>query len=163
MYGLRLSGKAFNHLLTNVLDSLGFVPSQAEPSIYMHCCPDHNKDVYEYAASYVDNLCFVVSDPKTFLKELKSNSVHVFKLKGSSGVNFHLGCGFVQDSTGTLCMDASRYVDKMCDNYSRLFPDSPIQKKYRQSLETGDHPELDVTVFCNKDDIENYQSIIGSM
>ena len=35
LYGLRLSGKAFNHLLTDVLDSLGFKPSRAEPSIYM--------------------------------------------------------------------------------------------------------------------------------
>ena len=163
MYGLRLSGKAFNHLLTNVLDSLGFKPSRAEPSIYIRRCPDPNRNVYEYVASYVDDLCLVVSDPEAFLKDLKNNSVHDFKLKGSSEVNFHLGCGFVQDSTGTLCMDASRYVDKMCDNYSRLFPGSPIQKKYWQPLETGDHPEFDVTAFCNKDDIEIYQSLIGSI
>ena len=96
----------------------------------MRRCPDPNKDVYEYVASYVDDLCLIVSDPKAFLKDLKDNSVHDFKLKGSSEVNFYLGCGFVQNSTGTLCMDASRYVDKMRDNYSRLFPGSPIPKKY---------------------------------
>ena len=163
LYGLHLSGKAFNHLLTNVLNLLGFVPLQAEPSIYIGLCPDPNKDIYKYVASYIDDLCFVISDPKAFLEELKNNLVHDFKLKGSSEVNFHFGCGFVQDSTGTLCMDASHYVDKMCDNYSRLFPGSPIQKKYWQPLETGDHPELDVTAFCNKDDIEIYQSLIGSM
>ena len=60
-------------------------------------------------------------------------------------------------------MDASRYVDKMCDNYIRLFPKSPIQKKYWQPLETGEHPELDVTAVCNKDNIDIYQSLIDSM
>ena len=89
--------------------------------------------------------------------------VHDFKLKGSKEVNFHLGCSFVRDSTGTLCMDVGRYIDKMCDNYSRLFPGSPISKKYWQPLETGDHPKLDVSAFCNKNDIEVYQSMIGSM
>ena len=33
--GLRLSGKAFNHLLTDFLHSLGFGPSKAEPTIYI--------------------------------------------------------------------------------------------------------------------------------
>ena len=128
LYGLQLSGKAFNHLLIDVLRSLGFEPSKAEPSIFMRPCPDKTKDVYEYVASFVDDLCFVTANPESFLEELQSNSVYDFKLKGSGVVNFHLRCGFACDSTGTLCMDTGRYVDKMCDNYSRLFPGSPISK-----------------------------------
>ena len=62
-----------------------------------------------------------------------------------------------------MCMGAGRYVDKMCDNYSKLFPNSPIQKQYRQPLETNDHPKLDVTAFCNKDKTEIYQSLNGCM
>lgn len=108
-------------------------------------------------------MCFVVSDPESFLEELQSNSVYDFKLKGSGVVNVHLGCGFLRDSFGTLCMDAGRYVDKMCDNYSQLFRGSPISKQYRQPLETNDHPELDVSAFCDENDIEIYQSMIGSM
>ena len=46
LYGLRLSGKAFNHLLTDVLCSLGFEPSSADPSIYICPCPDPTKDIY---------------------------------------------------------------------------------------------------------------------
>ena len=45
LYGLRLSGKAFNHLLTDVLFSLRFEPSRAEPSIYICPCPDPTKDI----------------------------------------------------------------------------------------------------------------------
>ena len=63
LYGLRLSGKAFNHLLTDVLHSLSFEPSKAEPSIYMRQCPDQTKDLYEYVGSYVDDLIAIISNP----------------------------------------------------------------------------------------------------
>ena len=129
----------------------------------MHPCPDPIKDIYEYVASYVDDLCYVVSDPENFLEDLKENSVYNFDLKRSEEVNINLGCGFVQEFTGAMCIDAGRYVDKMCDNYSKLFPGAPIQKRYRQPLETNDHPELEMTAFCNEDKIEIYQSLIGSM
>ena len=105
----------------------------------------------------------MVSDPEKILEDLRNNKVYNFDPKRSREVNFHLGCGFVQDFTDTMCMDAKRYVDKMCDNYSKLFPNSPIQKQYRQPLGTNDHPELDVTAFCNKDETEIFQSLIGSI
>ena len=60
-------------------------------------------------------------------------------------------------------MDAGRYVDKMCNNYSRLFPESLISKKYHQPLETNNYPKLDVSALCNENDIEIYQLMIGSM
>ena len=163
LHGLHLLGKAFNQLMTNVLRSLGFEPSKAEPSIYMRRFPDLIKDLYEYIGSYIDELITVISDPEQFLKDLQKNLVHDFKLKGYKEVNFHLGCGFVCDRNDTLCMDAGKYFDKMCNNYSHLFPGSPISKKYRQPLETNDHPKLDVSAFCNKNDIEIYQLMIDYM
>ena len=77
LYGLRLSGKAFNQLLIEVLCSLGFKPSRAEPSIYIRPCPDPTKDIYKYIVSYVNNLCYVISDPEKFLEDLKHNSMHL--------------------------------------------------------------------------------------
>ena len=104
LYGLRLSGKAFNHLLSDCLLDLGFVPSLSEPSIFMRKCPTRKgtEEVYEYIATYVDDLCIIMDDPETFLKQLAS-APYNFKLKGSGEVNFHLGCGFEEDSDGVLC------------------------------------------------------------
>ena len=48
LYGLCLSRKAFNQLLTDVLHSLGFEPTRAKPSIYIRPCPDPTNDIYEY-------------------------------------------------------------------------------------------------------------------
>ena len=159
LYGLRLSGKAFNILLSDCLRDLGFYPSKAESSIFMRKCP--TRDVYEYVATYVDDLCIVMENPREFLNQL-SSAPYNFKLKGSGEVNFHLGCGFERDSDGVLCMDPSRYIDKMEDAYKQYFKELPNQK-HRSPLVKGDHPELDVTEFLDQDGIEIYQSLIGAM
>ena len=39
----------------------------------------------------------------------------------------------------------------------------PSNQKYCQPLDTNNHPELETTAFCNEDDKEKYQSLIGSM
>ena len=52
----------------------------------------------------------------------------------------------------------------MKDNYKTLFPGRrPFQWKYRQPLDTNDHPKLDATVFCDEDEKDKYQSLIGLM
>jgi hypothetical protein len=64
LYGLRLSGKVFNQLLSDCLRDLGFYPSKAESSIFMRKCP--TRDVYKYIATYVDDLCIIMEDPTLF-------------------------------------------------------------------------------------------------
>ena len=52
----------------------------------------------------------------------------------------------------------------MKDNYKTLFPGRrPFNCKYCQSLDTNDHPELDTSAFCDEDDKEKYQSLVGLM
>ena len=52
----------------------------------------------------------------------------------------------------------------MKDNYKTLFPGIRLSnQKYRQPLDTNDHPELNTTAFCDKDDNEKYQSLVGLM
>ena len=101
----------------------------------MRQCSCPTKDLYEYVGLYEDDLISVISDPEQFLKDLQKNLFHAFNLKGSEEVKFHLICGFVPDSIVTLCMDAGRYVDKMRDNYSRLFLESLISRN-QQSPQT---------------------------
>jgi hypothetical protein len=152
LYGLRLNGKAFNQLLSDCLRDLGFFPSKAVSSIFMRKCP--TRDVYEYVATYVDDLCIIMEEPETFLKQLLS-APYNFKLKGSGEVNFHLGCGFERDSDGVLCMNPSCYVDKMEDAYKQYFKEKPNQK-HRSPLVKGDHPELDTSEFLDQDGIDIY-------
>jgi len=121
LYGLRSSGLRFSELLAACLKELGFKPSFCEPEIYMR----KNEDgLWEYVATYVDDLCIVMKNPQEFLKVLQS-SPYNFKLKGSGPLSFHLGCGFERDEKGTLCMDPLKYIEKMEASYQQLFGTMP--------------------------------------
>ena len=157
LYGLRSSGKQFGDLLACCLRELGFMPSKAEPQIFMR----ENDGIYEYVATYVDDLCLVMRDPESFLRILQSKP-YQFKLKGSGPMSFHLGCGFERDADGTLCMNPLKYIEKMSQSYEQLFG-VKLGTKPKSPLEEGDHPELDTSEFLDNDDTQKYQSLIGSM
>ena len=51
-----------------------------------------NQDVYEYIASYVDDLCIAAKDPGSIIKLLEEK--YGYKLKGTGPIEFHLGCDY---------------------------------------------------------------------
>ena len=91
LYGLKTGGKAFGQLLQECFLDLGFVPSLAKASIYMHKCL--TADHYEYIAAYVDDLAIIMKNPKSLIDQLTATLCH-FKLKGLGPLNSHLGCEF---------------------------------------------------------------------
>ena len=95
-------------MLQECFIDLGVIPFFAEPSIYIKKCP--KTDHYEYKATDVDNLPVITKDQQAFIDKLELAPYH-FKLKGSGPLNFHLGCGFHRDSTGTLCMNPGKYIN----------------------------------------------------
>ena len=157
LYGLRSSGKEFGDLLAACLKELGFFPSKAEPEIFMR----ENDGLYEYVATYVDNLCLVMKEPEAFLTLLQSKPYN-FKLKGSGPMSFHLGCGFERDSHGTLKMNPRKYIEKMNQGYEQMFGCKPPTTPQSPLVE-NDHPELDVSEFLDDEGIQQYQSLIGSL
>ena len=78
LYGLKSSGKEFGDLLSSCLKELGFTPSKAEPEIFMR----EKNGIYEYIATYVDDLCLVMKEPEAFLEILQTEP-YCFKLKGT--------------------------------------------------------------------------------
>jgi len=90
-------------------------------------------------------------NPQEFLMKLESTPYN-FKLEGYGLLSFHLGRGFSQDSSGTLCMDPEKYVDKMECSYEHLFHCKPSQK-VTLPLEKRDHPELDISDFLDSNDM----------
>jgi hypothetical protein len=48
-----------------------------------------------------------------------------FKLKDLEPHHFHLGCEFYRDDEGVLNQSARKYIDKMVDNYTRMFKKAP--------------------------------------
>ena len=156
LYGLRSSGARWHDKFSDVLHELGFKTCKAEPDIWLRC----NGDIYEYIATYVDDLALVLKDPKTFTKVLEEK--YGFKLKGTGRISFHLGMDFFRDEHGVLCIKPERYINKMIDNYKRIFGESPTTK-VSSPLEKNDHPELDDSEFLDEDGILLYQSLVGAL
>jgi hypothetical protein len=65
-------------------------------------------DIYEYVAVYVDDLAFAMKDLQSFVNTLKEE--HKFKLKGTGNIAYHLGCDFLREDDGTLCMAPRKYI-----------------------------------------------------
>ena len=159
VYGLKSSGLQFNQLLAKCLRELGFVRTMCESDIWMRISA--NGLFYEYIGTYVDDLCLVMENPQDFLMKLES-APYNFKLKGCGPLSFHLGCGFSHDSSGTLCMDPGKYIDKMECSYEQLFHCKPCQK-VTSPLDKGDHLELDASKFLDTDETMIHQLLIEAM
>jgi len=155
LYGLKSSGLRWHERFSDVLRDMGFVPSKAERDIWMRDRGDH----YEYIAVYVDDLLIVSKDPEAIIESLTKK--YNFKLKGTGPISFHLGCDFGRDKDGTLYYAPKKYIDKILDNYRRIFGQLP--KKASSPLPKGCHPELDTTDLLDFQEQKIYQSLIGAL
>lgn len=155
LYGLRTSGARWHDRFFDVMTELGFKPCRAEPDIWLR----ENDGVYEYIAVYVDDLALAMRNPEEFIRLLTDD--YKFKLKGTGPISFHLGMDFYREDDGTLCIAPRKYIEKIIDNYKRLYGTPP--KHAQAPLEKGDHPELDTSELLDQEGITQYQSLIGSL
>ena len=156
LYGLRSSGARWHDKFADCMRDLSFYPCKAEPDIWMR----RNGNVYEYVAVYVDDLAIGMKNPKEFITILEQK--YKFKTKGSGPITFHLGMNFSRDEDGTLCITATKYIEKMMSGYEKTFGEPPKQT-YASPLEKGDHPELDDSELLDSQGIVLYQSMIGAL
>ena len=64
IYGLKSSGAAFRSLLAETLHKLNFVPSKANPDVYMRPAVKPNGfEYYEYVLCYVDEILSISHCP----------------------------------------------------------------------------------------------------
>jgi hypothetical protein len=155
LYGLRTSGLRWHECFADCLCNEGFLPCKAEPDIWMRL----NGNLYEYVATYVNDLCLGMLDPKSFTDTLQKK--YNLKLKGTGPIDFHLGQSFSWNDDGEMEISAKHYVDKMIDTYVQLYGEKP--RKASSPLEQNDHPEMDNSPFLGQDKTQLFQSLIGAM
>jgi hypothetical protein len=142
LYGLRTSGLRWHERFADCLCNEGFSPCKAEPDIWIRL----NGNLYEYVATYVDDLCLGMLDPKSFIDTLQKK--YNFKLKGTGPIDFHLGQSFSGNDDGEMEISAKCYVDKMMDTYVQLYGEKP--RKASSPLGQNDHPEMDDSLFSDR-------------
>jgi hypothetical protein len=155
LYSLCTSGLRWHECFADCLRNEGFSPCKAEPDIWMRL----NGDLYEYVATYVDNLCLGMLDPKSFTDNLQKK--YNFKLKGTGPIDFHLGQSFSRNDDGEMEISVKCYVDKMIDTHVQLYGEKP--RKALSPLEQINHLEMDDSPFLGQDKMQQFQSLIGAM
>jgi hypothetical protein len=156
LYGLRTSGLCWHQRFADCLCNEGFSLCKAGPDIWMRL----NGILYEYVATYVDDLCLGMLDPKSFTDTLQKK--YNFKLKGTGPIDFHLGQSFSWNEDGEMEISTKRYVDKVMDTYVQLYGEKP-RRKASSPLEQNDHLEMDDSPFLGQDETQQILSLIGAM
>ena len=93
------------------------------------------------------------------IKQLENH--HQYKLKGTGPINYHLGCDHYIDSYGDLDYASKKYIEKLILEYVNMYGVKP--KQYSSSLESGNHPKLDISEELDPKDTKKNQSMIGSL
>jgi hypothetical protein len=155
LYGLKSSGRRWHERLGEVMRSMGWERSKAEPDIWMK----NVGELWEYVGVYVDDLIIASKNPQEILDIL--TDTHHFKLKGSGPISYHLGCEYFRDADGVLCYTPRRYIENMMSQYERLYGHLP--KHYDAPLTPGDHPEIDTSVLLDLEGTQVYQSLVGCL
>ena len=69
---------------------------------------------------------------------------------------------FERDQHNVLCISPRKYVERMMESYKQMFGSEP-PKNVSSALEPNDHPELDDSELFTAEDIQKYQSLIGTL
>ena len=128
LYGLKSSGLRWHERFSAVLKEMGFFQCYSDPDVWMKHMGGH----YEYIGVYVDDLEVASKDPAALLETL--TGTYKFKLKGTGPMTYHLGCDFLRDPDGTLVQSPRKCVEKMVENYTRMFNTISKPKKLSQYL-----------------------------
>ena len=113
LYGLKSSGKRLAEVIHGILRDVKFVPSKANPCIWLRTAP--NLRCYEYITVYVDDLSIAAGSPSAIIQIFKSK--YHLKVKGDSKLTYHLGADYFEDPDGTFASQPKKYIDKLADTY----------------------------------------------
>ena len=158
LYGLKSSGKRWAEVIHSILRDMKFLPSKADPCIWLRKAP--NLKCYEYIGVYVDDLCIAPESPSAISQIFKSK--YHLKVKGDGKLTYHLGADYFGDSDGTFVSQPKKYIDKLADIYKRLFNEDP-PKGYKTPLDKNDHPELDTSEILEGDMAAKYLTMVGQL
>ena len=158
LYGLKSSGKRWDEVIHGILRNMKFLPSKADPCIWLRKAP--NLRCYEYIAVYVDDLCIASESPSPIIQIFKSK--YHLKVKGDGKLTYHLGADYFEDPEGTFVSQPKKYIDKLADTYKRLFNEDP-PKGYKTPLDKNDHPEPDTSEILEGDMAAKYLTMVGQL
>ena len=166
LYGLKSSGAAFRALLAETLHDLQYVPSYADPDVWMRPAVKQNGMKYwEYVLVYVDDVLCVSANPMATMHDIQLK----FKLKGDKieSPDTYLGAQLSQfeNEDGVRCwaMSSEKYCEAAVQNVDLSLSKNglTLPSKCLTPLTSGYQPEMDTTAELKADGLQRYQELIG--
>ena len=174
LYGLKSAGASWRAHLSGVIQGeLKYIPSKADPDIYMkRKRKKSGEEYYSYLIVYVDDLLSIDLKPEDAINQIGET----FRIKeGSVGFpKMYLGANIrqweSQNSAGEkidcIAMGANSYIKEAIRAVEERMKEYEMQyqsKKYSKTPFTSStyRPELDATDFCEPSVIAFYQNMIG--
>jgi hypothetical protein len=168
LYGLKSSGAAFRALLAEHLHDLSYLPSQADPDVWMKPAVKENGFKYwSYILVYVDDVLCIDHNPAITMNGISK----AFTIKDDKveEPDMYLGASLskMTNCEGTECwaMSSDKYCEAAVANVEEALKAkglrlpskclTPLANKYR--------PELDVTSELKADGVQWYQELIGTL
>jgi len=161
LYGLKGSGSAWHAHFADTLRWMNFVPSKADPDMWMRPAtkPDGSK-YYEYLVVYVDDVLIVSHDTQSIVDALMA---WPYELKGGTAPETYLGSTIGRYNPAgveTWYMSSEQYLDRAIGIVEEKMGHLP-NKKVTTPLPTNFHPEIDTTAYLESDEAHYYLSLIG--
>ena len=169
LYGLRSAGGAFWGLMRQVLKDLQFVPSKADPDVWMRpAIKADGTEYYQYILAYVDDLISVSEEGKVVLDELKRR----FKLKKDKiapptdflGAEVKHRRHPVNPQLKAWSIEGKKYIESSIKNIEENITRKGLPKLPTRALTPFTHdyrPEIDSSPELNASDANWYQELIG--
>ena len=166
LYGLKSSGAAFRALCADTLRELGYLPSKADPDVWMRPAikPD-GFEYWEYVLCYVDDLLSLSHKPEETMEGIRKT----FTLKGDKAEkpSMYLGAQLSEMvvDNGTKCwsISAEKYVTLAVANVEEKLnkEGNRLPSRCYTPLSSNYRPELDVSSELKADGVQYYQELIG--
>lgn len=171
LYGLKTSGASWRAMLSETMKDLQFVPTKADPDVYIRpATKPCGYEYYEMALIYVDDILYASHDTKPF--ELAINNAYRLKPGSAGEPTRYLGANikkFVVDGVvryGQTCED---YVNAAVENIEKMLIGDGREKglsyygkkNANRPFPASYRPECDTSPELNNEMASRYLQLIG--
>jgi len=153
LYGLKQAPRAWHARLSSVLQTLGFIASAADSSLFIY----RRSEVVTFLLVYVDDIIVISSSP-TVPNQLVQDLRTEFAVKDLGALHFFLGIEVLHPSSGGLLLSQRKYAFELLRRSGMLKckpAHTPMSASDKLSALDGD--------LLSPDDATLYRSIVGGL
>ena len=135
LYGLKQASRQWNHKLSTVISSAGFVQASSDHSLFVQ----HSASTFVAALVYVDDILIMGNDDVA-IENFKDSLKHAFKLCDLGDAKYFLGFEIARNATG-ISINQRKYTLELLqvDGYLGCKPVSvPMEPNSKLSDTSGD-------------------------